>query len=75
MYGLRLIIKSGYQPREEDMNSVVSIHNTVNEQVWTKIMEWERLRLKEGDPRFFHIILLSHVYMSWLDIFKRCCST
>eukprot|EP01111_Echinosteliopsis_oligospora_P010193 TRINITY_DN3121_c0_g1_i1.p1 TRINITY_DN3121_c0_g1~~TRINITY_DN3121_c0_g1_i1.p1 ORF type:complete len:239 (+),score=77.82 TRINITY_DN3121_c0_g1_i1:55-771(+) len=37
------IKKKGWQnPEEKDMGSVVAIHNTVNEQCWLKVMQWEK---------------------------------
>ncbi|BGP18056.1 hypothetical protein JCM10213_008408 [Rhodosporidiobolus nylandii] len=37
-------------PRAADMNTVVPIHNAVNERVWQQVLEWEReaLGLPEG---------------------------
>ena len=35
--------RKGWQPEERDMSLVVSIHNTVNEQAWQHVMEWEKL--------------------------------
>ena len=35
--------KKGWDPREPDMAWVVSIHNTVNEQSWARVMEYERM--------------------------------
>uniref|UniRef100_A0A7S4DXX3 Holocytochrome c-type synthase n=1 Tax=Lotharella globosa TaxID=91324 RepID=A0A7S4DXX3_9EUKA len=44
--------RKGYQPKEEDMQSVVAIHNTVNEKTWKKVMEWEKMHLdKCPNPR------------------------
>lgn len=38
-------------PRAEDMDVVVPIHNAVNERVWQQILDWERkaMGLKEGE--------------------------
>ena len=33
---------------ETDMDTVVAVHNTMNEATWSKILEWEKLR--EGPP-------------------------
>jgi len=33
--------RKGYAAREEDMQSVIAIHNTVNERTWQHIMKWE----------------------------------
>eukprot|EP00326_Haptolina_ericina_P018096 CAMPEP_0181194432 /NCGR_PEP_ID=MMETSP1096-20121128/14337_1 /TAXON_ID=156174 ORGANISM="Chrysochromulina ericina, Strain CCMP281" /NCGR_SAMPLE_ID=MMETSP1096 /ASSEMBLY_ACC=CAM_ASM_000453 /LENGTH=225 /DNA_ID=CAMNT_0023283941 /DNA_START=94 /DNA_END=772 /DNA_ORIENTATION=- len=35
--------RKGFTPKEEDMRTVVAIHNTVNEQAWQEIMKWESL--------------------------------
>ncbi len=39
--------KKGWNPREEDMRYVVSIHNTINEQTWRRVMEYEKLHASE----------------------------
>ena len=44
--------KKGWQPQERDMVSVVSIHNTVNEQTWRRVLQWETLHGREcGDVK------------------------
>lgn len=35
--------KKGWNPREEDLPYIVSIHNTINEQCWRKVMAFEAL--------------------------------
>ena len=35
--------RKGWKPEERDMSLVVSIHNTVNEQTWQHVLEWEKL--------------------------------
>jgi len=35
--------RKGWDPREEDMTTVVGIHNAVNERTWNQVLEWERL--------------------------------
>ena len=35
--------RKGWKPRQEDMDVVVAIHNTVNERVWEHILQWEKL--------------------------------
>jgi len=34
--------RKGYSPREEEMNAVVAIHNSVNERAWSQVLEWEQ---------------------------------
>mmetsp|Transcript_12847 Transcript_12847/g.41843 ORF Transcript_12847/g.41843 Transcript_12847/m.41843 type:complete len:280 (+) Transcript_12847:178-1017(+) len=34
--------RKGFEPQEEDMRTVVAIHNTVNERTWREILLWER---------------------------------
>ena len=34
--------RKGWQPQEDDMHTIVSIHNAVNETAWEEVMEWER---------------------------------
>lgn len=41
--------KKGYNPRSEDMQTVVSIHNTVNEKCWKNILEYEKYHLEYGN--------------------------
>lgn len=35
--------RKGWKPREEEMSTVVSIHNAVNERTWIEVMRWEKL--------------------------------
>mmetsp|Transcript_2943 Transcript_2943/g.7955 ORF Transcript_2943/g.7955 Transcript_2943/m.7955 type:complete len:161 (+) Transcript_2943:196-678(+) len=39
--------RKGWKPKEEDMEVVVAIHNTVNERVWEHILHWEELHKSE----------------------------
>lgn len=41
--------KKGYEPKEEDMNVVVSIHNDVNERTWRQLLGWEMVRASSQD--------------------------
>jgi len=34
--------KKGWQPREQDMNTVVAIHNAVNERCWQEVLQYEK---------------------------------
>lgn len=44
--------RKGWNPQEDDMRSVVAIHNAVNEQTWKEILKWEQLHTDEcGQPR------------------------
>lgn len=36
--------RKGYEPPEEDMSVILTIHNTVNELGWSSILEWEAMR-------------------------------
>ena len=36
--------RKGYDPPEQDIPVILTIHNVVNEQGWSKIKEWESLR-------------------------------
>ncbi|KAL7479949.1 hypothetical protein ACHAW6_005664 [Cyclotella cf. meneghiniana] len=36
--------------KEEDMETVVAIHNAMNEGTWTKVLEWEEV-IGEGQPK------------------------
>ncbi|KAF1981110.1 cytochrome c and c1 heme-lyase [Aulographum hederae CBS 113979] len=40
--------RKNYDPRAEDMRSIVPIHNAVNERAWGEILGWERGRGGEG---------------------------
>lgn len=35
--------RKGYEPKEEEMRTVVAIHNTVNERAWREVLQWESL--------------------------------
>lgn len=37
--------RKGYIPNADEMQAVVSIHNTVNERAWRQVMEYERYHL------------------------------
>jgi len=39
--------KKGWDPNAQDIPIIVSIHNTINEQVWSKILDYEFLHFKE----------------------------
>jgi cytochrome c heme-lyase len=44
--------RKGWQPREEDMKIVVSIHNHVNDRAWSHVMRYEELHAGECEcPR------------------------
>jgi cytochrome c heme-lyase len=44
--------KKGWDPHEEDMKTVVSIHNSVNERAWREVLTWERMHATEcAEPR------------------------
>lgn len=37
--------------REEDMDSIVAIHNNMNEKTWARVMEWERVLDPSSTPK------------------------
>ena len=39
--------KKGWNAAEIDIPYIVSIHNTINQQAWSKIMQWERYHSKD----------------------------
>eukprot|EP00884_Botryococcus_braunii_P006462 jgi/Botrbrau1/15817/Bobra.40_1s0006.4 len=39
--------RKGWRPVEDDMRTVVAIHNTVNERAWAEVLRWERLHASE----------------------------
>ncbi|ORX95852.1 cytochrome c and c1 heme-lyase [Basidiobolus meristosporus CBS 931.73] len=44
--------RKNWSPSEDDMASVVPIHNAVNEMCWRKILEWEAMHENQcGGPR------------------------
>ena len=44
--------KKGWSPNERDIPSVVSIHNTVNEETWRRVQRWEALHAGQcGDVK------------------------
>lgn len=38
-----ILIFLGYNPQAEDVPTVVKIHNSVNEQCWREVMEFEKM--------------------------------
>lgn len=49
--------RKGAEPRPEDMELVVNIHNIVNEQCWTQILKWEQLHKSEcGMPKLHRFL-------------------
>jgi len=38
------MVRKNYNPKKEDMRSVVPIHNLVNERAWQLLSEWENGR-------------------------------
>jgi len=44
--------RKGWQPTEDDMVSVVAIHNAVNEKTWGAVLQWEQETHPEcGEPK------------------------
>eukprot|EP01134_Creolimax_fragrantissima_P008418 CFRG8418T1 len=41
--------KKGWSPEEQDMSTVVAIHNNVNEETWRKVLIWESLHRPSPD--------------------------
>ncbi|KAJ3269324.1 hypothetical protein HDV01_001568 [Terramyces sp. JEL0728] len=35
--------RKNHNPREDDMDSIIPIHNAVNERCWREIMKWEQM--------------------------------
>lgn len=52
--------RKGYTPNAEEMQAVVSIHNTVNERAWREVMEYER----------YHLAYVGHFYSLLLGSFQ-----
>ncbi len=38
--------RKGFEVAETDMRSVIAIHNTVNEESWRRVMEWESVHFE-----------------------------
>lgn len=51
--------RKNWDPLAEDMNSIVPIHNTVNERCWKHILNWERNNILEADKKCGGITLTS----------------
>jgi cytochrome c heme-lyase len=51
--------KKGWDPREEDMETVVAIHNNVNEKTWRKVLAWESLHPQYAHQSFKGVALMS----------------
>lgn len=43
--------KKGWEPREEDMAAIVSIHNTVNNQCWKEVLKYESFHAECEQPK------------------------
>ncbi|KAL0055928.1 hypothetical protein WJX82_005812 [Trebouxia sp. C0006] len=44
--------RKGWSPSEHDMQSVVAIHNGVNERAWSEVLQWEKMHVTRcGGPR------------------------
>lgn len=39
----------GDDVKEEDMDSVIAVHNSMNDQTWQKVVQWEQMHQEEGD--------------------------
>lgn len=74
--------RKNYDPRADDMRSIVPIHNAVNERAWKEIKEWEKgqgAEKYESLRRFFlqddslgaDILTLWQVRRSSFSIFQR----
>jgi hypothetical protein len=35
--------RKGWDPKAEDAQSIVAVHNTINEKAWSLVMEYEKL--------------------------------
>jgi cytochrome c heme-lyase len=70
-----------YDPKEEDMDTIVKIHNAVNERAWQEVLEWERLYQSEcccpklvrfrGRPRDFTIRARINMLLGYNAPFDR----
>lgn len=38
--------RKGWDPKAEDAKSIVAVHNTINEQSWKLVMEYEKIHAK-----------------------------
>lgn len=45
------MMRKGHNPRPEDMEIIVAIHNMVNEQTWQHVLRWENYYHPEGRPK------------------------
>lgn len=41
---LRVVQRKGYNPDEKDVPVILAIHNTVNEQGWSMLKQWEAMQ-------------------------------
>lgn len=51
--------RKNWDPQAEDMNSVVPLHNVVNERTWRQIMNWEKNNIDEANKKCGGITLTS----------------
>ena len=45
------MLRKGWRPQESDMETVVAIHNAVNEKAWAQVLKWEAQAEPECVPR------------------------
>lgn len=53
------MMRKNWSPQAEDMNTVVPIHNQVNELAWRHILNWERAHILEAEQKCGGISLTS----------------
>jgi len=47
--------RKGWSPKEQDMEMAVSIHNTINEECWKRVLEYEKFHENScSQPKLFH---------------------
>ena len=56
--------------KEEDMETVVAIHNNMNEGTWAKVLEWEEV-IGEGTPKLVRFDYIEYT----LSLYVCCCLT
>eukprot|EP00501_MAST-03F_sp_TOSAG23-6_P002531 GSMAST32.ASY1.ANO1.2670.1 assembled CDS len=48
--------RKGYTPDERDMNTIIAVHNTVNERTWQQILRWESMHYLSLKARWRNFI-------------------
>lgn len=61
--------RKNYDPKADDMRSIVPIHNAVNERAWSEILEWEK---GQGSESYGFLSCLERGYSTSTNTSTSC---